>query len=387
MTKKIRVLHVVPSFYPATFYGGPIFSTKAICDGVSQKQNFVVEVITTDACGKNVSDRVSVAENPFMFPAGYQVTYFRRIAFDSVSISLLMALYGRISTCDVVHLTATYSFPTIPTLLVSRILRKPVIWSPRGGLQATTQWADSPNKFAKKIFEAACQFVRSSSVTLHVTAEMERLTSIERLRGIAVEIIPNSIEIPDASIHESCKPKRAVRLMFLSRIHEKKGLDILIDVLAELPRNYTLDIYGTGDQEYLARLYRKVSSKGLERRVVFHGHVYGEKKRLAFIHADLFCLPTHSENFGIVVGEALAHGVPVVCSKNAPWSEIEQRGCGKWIDLSKQSFLHAIETIPSTALTEMGQRGRDWIESEFSPMATSKKFIDLYRQVVDRNSF
>jgi hypothetical protein len=146
----VKVLHVTPAFYPATHWGGFTRSVPGLCDALAQKPAVDLKVLTTDSDGPETQQNISVKSFPKRFPAGYDVYYCRRIAGRSVSPGLLLRLWSLARWADVVHLTATYSFPTIPTLLVCRILRKPLVWSPRGALQ---RWPGTSRARAKSVWE------------------------------------------------------------------------------------------------------------------------------------------------------------------------------------------------------------------------------------------
>jgi len=170
--------------------------------------------------------------------------------------------------------------------------------------------------------------------------------------------------------------------MSISRIDPKKGLHVMLEALSQLPESVTLDIYGDGDSDYLAALHRIVEERALCRRVTFHGHVDGERKQHAFEAADLFVLPSFSENFGMAVAEALAHGLPVVVSKAAPWEGVDGRGCGWWVEPTAEAFSASIAealTLPHGALREMGERGRTWMSREFSWDGVAAQMASVYR--------
>lgn len=152
-----------------------------------------LRVLTTDAAGPRVSDRVQPATLP------YPVHYARRIAGHSIAPGLLARLPGAIAWADIVHLSATYSPPVLPSLALAKLLGKPVIWSPRGALQATADWADAPHLRAKQKFEKAANVLRPAQTVLHVTAAQEGAQSISRLGDIATVTIPNSVDIPAAT--------------------------------------------------------------------------------------------------------------------------------------------------------------------------------------------
>jgi glycosyltransferase involved in cell wall biosynthesis len=120
-------------------------------------------------------------------------------------------------------------------------------------------------------------------------------------------------------------------LLFLSRVHPKKGIDLLIDTLfkADLPDNLVFAIAGPGDENYISGLKKKAQQLGVSDRLHWLGSLFGELKWGAYYAADAFVLPSHQENFGIVVAEALSTGTPVlITNKVNIWREIEKSECG-----------------------------------------------------------
>lgn len=368
----MNILHVTPSFYPATYWGGPIWSTKAICDGIAARTDMNLRVLTTDAAGPRVGDRVVPADLP------YQVDYARRLAGHSIAPGLLARLPAALAWADVVHLTGAYSMPSLPTLLLAKLMGKPVVWSPRGSLQATASWDGAPRRRLKHAIERLAQICRPTRSVLHVTAMSEGAESTRRLAGIQLAMITNAVEIPVIDKRPEPGPD-CVRLLYLGRLHEKKGLDLLLEAMKALPGNVHLDIYGTGDPAYVARLSAAASE--YDGRVTLHGHVDGAAKHQAFANADLFVLPSHSENFGIVVAEALAHGLPVLTTTGTPWAALDARGCGRCIDLVQDDLVTEIKALAKADLPAMGARGRDWMARDFSPAAMVDAFAALYREV------
>ncbi|WP_019956578.1 glycosyltransferase [Yoonia vestfoldensis] len=362
----MNILHVTPSFYPATFWGGPIFSTKAICDGIAATPGFDLRVLTTDAAGPAVADRVR------RVPLAYRVDYAHRVAGHSIAPGLLARLPAAMLWADVVHLTGTYSFPTVPVLALARAMGKPLVWSPRGALQATQDWPDAPRIRVKHLFERVAQALRPTDTVLHVTAGVEAAQSVARLRGIQTAVIPNCVTIPPVAPRRY-RPDGALRLMYLGRLHPKKGIDLLI---AALPAQATLDIYGTGTAADEAVL-RKAAEHNP--RIRFHGDVQGHAKAQAFARADLFVLPSHSENFAITVAEALAHRVPVLTTTGTPWQRLDLMGAGACIDVARDDLATAIAQLAKGDLAAMGARGRDWMIRDFSSDAMVASFKDLYR--------
>lgn len=376
----MKVVHVVPSFFPATRWGGPIFSTLALCDWAAAQLGIEVSVHTTDAAGPGRSERIEPPERVRTMSAGYPVVYHRRIAGHALAPGLLLALPRAILRADLVHLTGTYSFPTLPTLALARLLRRPVVWSPRGAIQATHEWQGAPRQRVKRLFErVACRMAPKNTVLL-VTGESEAQATAARMPGMRVDILPNSVDIPaeTALADHHWRPNGRLRLIFLGRVHEKKGIDLLIKAMSQLGPEVELDVYGSGADEYLAALNTLVGRFGLESRVRFHGHIDGTDKSRAFHDSDLFLLPSHSENFGIAIAEALAHGVPVVTTRNTPWGALDRIGCGRCIEFDTGSLVAAIAELAESDLAAMGRAGRTWMIRDFSPDASNRRLLELY---------
>src|SRR5262249_34137978 len=123
---------------------------------------------------------------------------------------------------------------------------------------------------------------------------------------------------------------------------------------------------------------------GLNRHVSFHGHANDEEKRRAFIESDVCVVPSFSENFGMVVAESLAHGVPVIVGRGAPWSQVESHNCGLWVDNSDESLAKAITSMRSLPLEDMGQRGRSWMQDSFAWPAIAREMAGLYQDLSSR---
>jgi glycosyltransferase involved in cell wall biosynthesis len=373
---------VTPTFFPATYYGGPIFSTYALCNAMAADARIQLRVLATDAAGPTLSQRLHARAFPCAYSAGYSVFFTRRVLGQAIAPGLLMRLWSMIGWADVVHLTGTYSFPTVPTLALARLRGRPLLWSPRGALLASHTWDGVRRKWIKRVWERTCQIAASDRVVLHATSEEESAASVARLPRMRAVVIPNGIEIPPPSARQ-WQPGGVLRLMFLGRVDPVKGIENLIEALALLEKGATrLDIYGSGLPDYVARLKHLAASK-LGEMVRFHGHAEGERKREAFAEADICVLPSFSENFGMVVAEALAHGVPVIVSRGAPWAEVEQRGCGRWVDNSPASLAAAITALRRENLEEMGEAGRRWMQAEFDWSRIAGRMFDAMLALSD----
>jgi len=218
---------------------------------------------------------------------------------------------------------------------------------------------------------------------LHVTSEVEKKTSLLSIPKASAVVIANGVEYQDNLPSRNWKPNGRLRLLFLGRLDPKKGIENLLRALAQLSDDSIgLTICGMGDPRYAETLRALVRALGLNEQVNFLGHVTGDAKRSAFLEADICVVPSHSENFGMVVAEALAHGVPVVVSKGAPWAEVEEKGCGRWVENSPDSLAGAILDLRARNLAKMGSNGSAWMRRSFQWKTIADEMLGLYRAVV-----
>jgi len=372
----VNILHVTPAYYPATYWGGPVYSTFELCNALASLPEVNLRVLTTDTAGPKLSDRLEVEAFPAQLPPGYEVYYCRRVLALSFSPGLLLRLWAMIRRADVVHLTAVYSAPTIPTLLLCKLLKKPVVWAPKGALQ---RWQGATRPQAKKIWEGICNLLCDRErVMLHCTSEKEREDSISRIDRATAFIIPNGIDLASASMQHEQSADGRLRLLYFGRLHPIKGIENLLRAMTNIEPDVSLAIYGEGDPDYRRSLEALAHSLALQERVRFFGQVEAEKKSICFNNTDVCVVPSFSENFGMVVVESLAHGVPVIASWGTPWGGVEDVGCGLWVDNSSESLAMAIKRIRRMPLQRMGQKGRDWIEREFSSRFVAERMMKIY---------
>lgn len=376
----MKALHLSPSFYPAHVYGGPIESLYQLCRHLAHN-GCKVRVLTTDANGAHRSLEVE-KEREVELVDGLYVRYCRRLARHSVSPMLVRLLPSYLRWADVVHLTAVYSFPTIPTLLAARLYGKPVVWSPRGALQ---RWRGSSRLRAKAVWEWACRLTAPGRVILHTTSNEEAKESVERVRGIEAFVLPNGVEIPEKI--RRVDRDGTLRLAYLGRLHSKKGIENLLAACHRLSLethlDWSLTIAGGGETDYVASLNRLIGELELSPRAMMIGEVTGESKTRLFERADVVVVPSYTENFGMVVGEALAHGVPVIASRGTPWRRLEETRSGLWVDNTPDSLAAAIESIGRMSLCEMGVRGRSWMQREFSWEQRATEMTDIYSRLIN----
>lgn len=376
----MKVLHIVPTFYPATYFGGPVFSVYGLCNALSQMPDVELRVLTTDNAGPELR-RIKPETFPVLFPNGYSVYYFKYLFGVSVSPLMLFRMPSMIRWADIVHITSVYSFPTIPALLFCKILQKPVVWSPRGALQ---RWEGSTRPLLKKVWESICNaLLDKNHCVLHVTSENEAEESGQKITKARIEIIKNGIDIPKENPERVWMPDGKLRLLFMGRLHPKKGIKNLLQAVKILNGNIILTICGTGDDDYALSLKNMADELGIAEYIHFAGHVEGDEKSRIFWSSDVSVVPSYTENFAMVVAEALAHGVPVIASKGTPWSEIIGHQCGLWVENDPASLVRAITKIRNKDLHQMGLNGKKWMEEEFSWAVAAEDMFNVYKRLVN----
>jgi len=219
-------------------------------------------------------------------------------------------------------------------------------------------------------------------MVLHVTSEEEATQSAEKMPGTRTCVITNGIHVADRRNPGSFLPDGVLRLVYIGRIHPIKGLENLVSACRLLQKmKWTLCIVGTGAPEYMQDLQSRIDLARLQSKIRMLGPVYGQEKDALFENSDLLVLPSHSENFGMVVAEALAQGVPVIASHGTPWSGLEDHDCGIWTANDPASLAAAIERAACMPLWQMGEAGRDWMLKEFSWQGVAGKMSQLYSEV------
>jgi glycosyltransferase involved in cell wall biosynthesis len=272
--------------------------------------------------------------------------------------------------------------------LVSFYARKkniPEIICPMGMLEP---WALSQKKLKKKI---AWSLYQKYNLDLTMAIQCTGFLEAENIRSLGIKsriaIIPHGINFID-NIKKQAKHKDEshLRILFLSRIHPKKGLIELVDACAQLKStHWTVTIAGPDNDNYMNVIQKKINTLGLKDHFNFLGPVYGEQKNNLFINSDLFVLPTYSENFGLVVGEALSAGLPVITTDATPWQEINDFKCGWVIPTGTESLLVTLNNvinIPKSELRAMGKRGQSYIRKNYDWNFIVNKHIALYQWIL-----
>lgn len=290
---------------------------------------------------------------------------------------------------DVFHTNCCWLPQSARTAMWAKQAGYKVIYTPHGMLEP---WIMKRHYWTKKV-PAMMLFQRRGlkvADVIHATAESEKANLLALGWNKHFTVIPNCVRIDEIEMKQSWERKR--NILFISRVHVKKGINFLIEAISNLNDNpndnlsgYTITIAGPGEESFVNELKQMAARLGVADMFRFIGPVFGEEKWKLYQEADVFVLPTHSENFGIVVAEALASGTPVITTTGTPWEELNTHRCGWWIPVGTEPLVGALREFLACSeeeLREMGIRGRNLIEEKYSSESIANQFIEMYTRLL-----
>ncbi len=392
MRKTMKVLHVIPSVSPLR--GGP---SKAVIEMVKAliEVGVEAEIATTNDNGSKV---LNVPLNELSEFHQAPVRFFKRYS-PPVNMVREFAYSGdfrhwlkvHISDYDVIHVHAIFSFTSSYAMYLARSRNIPYIIRPIGQLE---HWALSQSQWRKQLFLSL--FERKNILgasAIQFTADSERqqaLTTLpelkrnDRARAIPLGINPSPIR-KDAS--QTIRQRYAIPagkkvLLYLSRLHKKKGLELIIDALKHTGNEgWYLLIAGDGEPSYVSQIMQKVQQNQLQKRCSFIGFIEGENKQTLLQGADLFALTSYSENFGIAVLEALESGTPVLISKDVALSSVvESEQLGLVCDTNIESIAKALQ-IGLEDISDLGERARSYVSTNYHWPVIAAQLNALYKEL------
>jgi glycosyltransferase involved in cell wall biosynthesis len=255
--------------------------------------------------------------------------------------------------------------------------------TPHGSL---TNWAINHKRWKKRLAWRLYQArdLRAAAV-LHATAELEARDLRKRGLRNPIAIVSNGVAVP----RPSPRPERRTaerRALFLSRINPKKGLLNLVEAWSLVrPPGWRVTIAGPDEGGHRRQVEEAIAAAGLGQVFQFVGSKIDDEKWDLFRQSDLFVLPSFSENFGLVVGEALGIGLPVVTTRATPWGELITHRCGWWVGVGAEPLAAALREATSASeedLREMGARGQRLIAEKYSWEVAARKIHDVYEWMV-----
>jgi glycosyltransferase involved in cell wall biosynthesis len=390
----MRVLHVIPSLSPTS--GGPSFALPAMARALLPHEIRLIAATTDDdGPGRHLSRVTHGVETP---QDGWSALYFpKQTEFYKVSLPLRGWLRAHVTEFDVVHIHAVFSFASLVAGHAAAAQGVPYIVRPLGVLN---RWGmENRRKLVKALsFRLFDLPMLKKAAAMHYTSRMEMedaarfgLTNLQRVIPIGIDLAPFD-SLPPRSVFSAYFPETAAtrNLLFLSRIDEKKGLDLLIAAFAKISPtqpNTRLIICGDGDPALIGKLKTMATAGGLADRITWAGQVTGELRLAAFSAAELFVLPSHSENFGIALLEAMAAGLPCLSTDQVALA-VEAAVVGAVCAVACEGS--ALSEALRSLLSDAGERARlakaakEAAIHRYSLKAMGAGLKDLYESVLRR---
>lgn len=365
-------MHAIHLINDLTCVGGPAMTVPDLCNALTDA-GLDVELFAV------ARGPVQSAKYRFTYREFPRANYLRRL---SISGELHQALKEAARAPVVMHSHSVWSMTCIYPSWVARKNRNArTIIAPHGTLSPFAfrwrWWRKAP------FWWLAQKRALESSDCLHSTGVGESLYFRELGLKQPIINIPNVVPLPtDWRIPPD--PKRPRRLLYLGRLHPIKGLETLLrswrQVQDQFP-DWELQLVGSEDFKGYRSLLQSLGTELGCERLHFQGPALNEAKDEAYDRADLFILPSHSEGFGLVVAEALSHGLPAIVCKGAPWADLETNNCGWWIDHSEAQIAETLREAMSKSdadLRAIGTRGREWVGREFSQQRVAQLIKEAY---------
>ncbi len=385
----MRILHVVPTYLPATRYGGPIVAVHSLCRALAARGH-AVEVFTTSIDGP--FDTAVPHDRPVMLD-GVKVRYFasRRLRRLSYAPSLMQSLHDEISGADVVHLHSAFLWPTWRAARLSHKRRIPYVISPRGMLVKTL--IASRNRLIKSAWIALIERSNLEQASaIHATSAIEA----EEIRKFGwqlprVAVVPNGVDAVEEPSRQDAPAADIAALagqqplvLFFGRLAQVKGLDRLLRAFA-CTRRGTLAIVGNDYEGLATDLSEMARQLKIDERVrIVPRTITDAEKECMFAAARAFVLPSYSESFGNVVLEAMQRGLPVIVTPEVGAAEVvKESGGGLVASGDAQSLGAAIDGLTEDAAksSAMGETGRRHVSERYGWQTVAARMEALYDEL------
>lgn len=386
----MRVLHVIPSLGPLR--GGPSVAARAMAAGLA-RAGLEVELAATDDDGPG---RLAVPHGLPLREGGVTFRYFpRQTGFYTGSAPLAAWLAANAGRYDLIHAHALFSFAPLAAAAAAAARGVPYIVRPLGTLSPWGLRNRRPLLKAASL-QLLDRHALAGAAAVHFTTEQERAEAAALGVPHRPVVAPLPVELDHEGLRRAAGRLRARHpalagravALFLGRLDPKKGLELLLPALAAARAQrpgLALLVAGEGEPGYLAGLRRQAAALGLGDAVVWAGFLAGADKLAALAGAELFVLPSHAENFGVAVVEAMAAGLPVIISDQVGiHREVAAAGAGLVVPCETGALARALAALAGDAgLREaMGARARALAHGTYAPEAATRRLVAIYAAIL-----
>ncbi|MFM6311967.1 MAG: glycosyltransferase [Dolichospermum sp.] len=399
----MKVLHVIPSVSPVR--GGP---SQAVLEMVKvlRETGIDTEIATTNDHGTELLNvplrkRTDYQQVPVWFFSRFSppISAIREFRF---SYDFTIWLWQNIHNYELLHIHTIFCYTSTMAMIIAQWKKVPYIVRPCGML---CEWSLQQKKLKKELYLSLIEKTNlNHSISIHFTSISEQQEAAPLNLASANFIIPHGLTIPNTIPDANQRLRQHFNLpldqpiiLFLSRLHPKKGLDYLIPALGKLSDyRFAFIIAGSGDPEYETEVKTLVKTHGIEQETHFTGFVKGEIKDLLIQGSDIFALTSYSENFGISVLEALGAGLPVLVTPGVALSDIIQQnqiGYVTELDVDAisttiQRFLdnHKLAEKMGASYGSLRYRARQFILDNYTWDKIALKMVSVYEDIISRTS-
>jgi glycosyltransferase involved in cell wall biosynthesis len=369
----MKILIITPSYKPAYYYGGPIYSVAYLAENLNKQHD--VLVLSTLANGNK---ELSIQPNSRQFIDGVPVIFFKRQTKDHThfSIGLFKYLWKHASNYDVVHIQSWWNFIAIFSALISFVKGTKYIVSPRGML--------SPYTYRSSVFKKIIHFFIGNfllqKAVLHLTS-VDEGDKIKKLNSnYRTFVLPNYIDT-NYLVSNRIDPTK-FSILFLGRIHPKKGLDILFRSLSALDFEFELNIVGEGNKNYTEQLKSLAESLNIQDKTYLLGSKLKDEKYNYYVNADIMILPSKDENFANTILESLLCGTAVILSTQVGLSDFVIKNELGWVyDGEEKELTIAIKNayLNFAKRSEIRRKAASIVINEFNAEKLTNKYLQNYR--------
>lgn len=368
MSNKLSIHHIAPDIVEKQL-SGHSYAVPALCEAIAHSMDTHMHV---------------VGNNNLVFTPSFKVHEYKANPFLKFILSskeCKLGLKRLIKRGDIIHTHGAWRMPHIYSLDVKKEKAVKIINSPKGSF---SKEALKISKYKKALFSTFSQqnTLLSSCNAFHATSIKEK----GEIRSLGfkqpIGIIPEGIDLPDSK--KFTRSAKKIKFLYLGRIHPIKGLDLLIKTWSRIEaenQNCSLEICGYYDDVNYFNSLKNLIEKLNLKTISFSDSVYGEQKSKKYFSNDVFILPSKSENFALVIAEAMSHEMPVITSENTPWDIVKKNNYGWVISLNEDSIYSAVSTansLPERKLLDMGVRGKKYIKDNLSWDVLSNDYLTFY---------
>jgi glycosyltransferase involved in cell wall biosynthesis len=357
-------------------------SVSMLCEQLVKAGVFVT-VFTTTANGK---EELPVADAEPINVDGVPVRYFSRITKDHshFSPSLLFNLWKEVKKFDLIHIHAWWNLISVLSCFIALLRKVPVLVSPRGTLSPYS--FGNRNIGAKRAIHQLGGGYLLNNSHIHTTTERESEAIRLLIHPQSITMLPNFIQLRGQKTIAVNPSSGGLKLIFFSRIEEKKGLDILLNALTLVSVPYHLTIAGSGNTDYVESLKKIAAKNHVKNKISWIGFQNENKFELLQQH-DLFVLPSYDENFGNAVIESLSVGTPVLISDQVGLAGyVTKNKLGWTCQTNEVSIGNAITDIAKNQHAELIRIRKDApgiIIEDFNEESLVKKYIHMYDKIIN----